>query len=82
MIASRISQFLIQFAFSKIYNDFEAEIRDITINSQAKAYKKVADMTGITPSNKLNDYIYLTNLKANSNSTLLFGVDRAMVTLH
>ena len=53
----------------------------MTITSQAQAYASAALLTGQTASDTLMEYIYYTNLLNNKNSTVLVGVDRAMLTL-
>lgn len=39
---------------TKIYNDVEAEVRDISIGTQARAYAEVTKLTGLSPANDLN----------------------------
>ena len=53
----------------------------MTIDAQAKAYKTAGELTKQTPADTLMDYIYYTNLLASKNSTVLVGIDKAMVNV-
>ena len=52
------------------------------INSEADTYQAVRDITGMSPSDNLMDYIYYSNLLTTSNATILVGVQSAMLNLN
>lgn len=64
-----------------ISNQATGQATQISIQAQAQAYQAAAQLTGQTPSDTLMDYIYYTNLLANKNSTILVGVDKAVVNV-
>ena len=64
-----------------ITNAQVAAIKNVTIVSKANAYKSVQNLLNISSSNYLQDYIYYTTLLQNQNSTVLVGVDKAMVNM-
>jgi hypothetical protein len=66
---------------TRILNEAEAYVKNITITSQSNAYRTVSSLTGQTPSDTLMDYIYYANLYNVRNATLLIGVNSALVTL-
>ena len=53
----------------------------MTIDAQATAFKIASQETGQTAKDTLMDYIYYTNLLATKNSTVLVGIDKAMVNV-
>jgi hypothetical protein len=66
---------------TRITNEQVAAIKNITIVSKANAYQNVQNLLTISPSDYLQDYIYYTSLLQNENSTVLVGVDKAMVNM-
>ena len=64
---------------TRLVNTAEGNATRIAIDSQAHAYQAVATLTGLTAQDQLMDYIYYTNLAGTKNSTLLVGVNKAVV---
>lgn len=62
-----------------ILNQAQGNSTRISIDSQAQAYTVAAKLTGQTAGDTLMDYIYYTNLLAAKNTTLLVGVDKAVI---
>lgn len=66
---------------TRIVNQAEGNATRIAIDSQAQAYTVAAQVTGQTAGDTLMDYIYYTNLLAAKNSTVLVGVDKAVINM-
>jgi regulator of protease activity HflC (stomatin/prohibitin superfamily) len=64
-----------------IQNEAQGNSTRMTIDAQANAYKIASQLTGQTAGDTLMDYIYYTNLLASKNSTILVGVDKAMINV-
>jgi len=62
-----------------IKNNADAYAKNLTITTQAIAYNEVASLTSQTPADTLNDYIYYTNLLAKTNTTMLVGINSALI---
>lgn len=62
-------------------NEAQGNATRIAIDSQSKAYTVAAQVTGQTASDTLMEYIYYTNLLAAKNSTVLVGVDKAVINM-
>jgi len=43
--------------------------------------KTVSTVTGFTAASNLMDYVYFTNLVENKDSTILLGVDKALLSM-
>lgn len=54
-----------------------ADAAQLTIDSEAKAYKIAKDMTGLS-SSELNEYIYFLSLMEKEDSKLLVGVENVI----
>ena len=66
---------------TRILNEQVAAIKNISIVSKANSYQQVNTILDISPNDYLQQYIYYTNLLKNENSTVLVGVDKAMVNM-
>ena len=64
-----------------LLNTAQGNSTRITIDSQAAAYKQASVLTGQTAGDTLMDYIYYTNLLMSKNSTILVGIDKAVVNM-
>lgn len=64
-----------------IVNQAQGNSTRIAIDSQAQAYTVAAQLTGQTASDTLMDYVYYTNLLSSKNSTVLVGVDKAVISM-
>lgn len=66
---------------TRIVNEQVAAIKNVSIVAKANSYQKVQQLLNVGPSDYLQDYIYYTNMLTNNNSTVLVGVDKAMVNM-
>ncbi len=68
---------------TKLLTDADGYTKQKTITSQAEAFTIAANLTGQTASDTLMQYIYYTNLLTNNkNSTVLVGIDRAVLSVN
>ncbi len=66
---------------TRITNQASGNATRIAINAQSSAYTVASQVTGQTASDTLMDYIYYTNLLGTKNSTILVGVDKAVINM-
>ena len=66
---------------TRLVNQAQGNATRIAIESQSSAYTIAAQVTGLTAKDNLMDYIYYTNLLQGKNSTILVGVDKAVINM-
>jgi len=70
-----------QAEYTGIVNQAKGNSTRISIEAQARAYTVAAQLTGQTAQDTLMEYIYYTNLLSAKNSTVLVGVDKAVINM-
>ncbi len=68
-----------QAAALTIVNEANAYVKTKTLNYQSMAYKNISDSLNMTVNDHLMDFMYYTNLLELKNSTILVGVDTALL---